>query len=131
MTNLPRSFEHHAQAQTNIPTQYERRFKSTTDLTLEYRFNESSYIRAPFPIWQITVPLCIVLIFAIGSLTAYSMVEGRYLFDLSVSREHIRIRTDVDKRETSSTEGEEKTSDSGMRETKADPSKIANVKVSE
>jgi hypothetical protein len=104
MTNLPRSFDRPAQATTQ--TQRKKRFKATTDLTSELEPDEASLSRPLFPIWQITVPLCTVLIFAIGSLTAYSMVEGRYLFDLSVSREQIRIRTDVDKRESSSAKEE-------------------------
>ncbi len=53
-----------------------------------------------FPIWQITLPLCVVMIFGIGALTAFYMVEGRYLFDLDISRERIKMRTDVDKRES-------------------------------
>ena len=53
-----------------------------------------------FPIWQITLPLCVVMIFGIGALTAFYLVEGRYLFDLEISRERIKMRTDVDKRES-------------------------------
>jgi hypothetical protein len=102
MTNLPNTFRYPVQATTQAHP--EKRFKSTTDEPSAPRSDETLAVRSPFPIWQITVPLCIVLIFAIGSLTAYSMVEGRYLFDLTVSREQIRIRTDVDKREGSSTE---------------------------
>jgi hypothetical protein len=104
MTNLPKSAERPAQATTQ--PQCKKRFKATTDLTSELEPNETSLSRPSFPIWQITVPLCTVLIFAIGALTAYSMVEGRYLFDLFVSREQIRIRTDVDKRGSSSAMGE-------------------------
>ena len=40
------------------------------------------------------------MIFGIGALTAFYMVEGRYLFDLDISRERIKMRTDVDKRES-------------------------------
>lgn len=104
MTNSPKSVERPAQATTQ--TQCKKRFKATTGLTSELEPNETSLLRPSFPIWQITVPLCTVLIFAIGSLTAYSMVEGRYLFDLFVSREQIRIRTDVDKRESGSAKEE-------------------------
>lgn len=57
-----------------------------------------------FPIWQITLPLCVVMIFGIGALTAFYMVEGRYLFDLDISRERIKMRTDVDKRESNPTQ---------------------------
>jgi hypothetical protein len=57
-------------------------------------------IKRRFPIWQITLPLCAVMIFGMGSLTAFYMVNGRYLFDLDISRERIKMRTDVDKRES-------------------------------
>jgi hypothetical protein len=57
-------------------------------------------IKRRFPVWQITLPLCMVMIFGIGALTAFYMVEGRYLFDLDITRERIKIRTDVDKRES-------------------------------
>ncbi|BAZ23251.1 hypothetical protein NIES4073_41390 [Kalymmatonema gypsitolerans NIES-4073] len=57
-------------------------------------------IKRCFPVWQITLPLCMVMIFGIGALTAFYMVEGRYLFDLDISRERIKIRTEVDKRES-------------------------------
>ncbi|NEQ71124.1 MAG: hypothetical protein F6K21_37715 [Symploca sp. SIO2D2] len=55
-----------------------------------------------FPIWQITLPLCGVLIFAIGALTTVYMVNGRYLFDLEASPKGIKIKTDVDKRSSDS-----------------------------
>jgi len=57
-------------------------------------------IKRRFPIWQITLPLCAVMIFGMGALTAFYMVNGRYLFDLDISRERIKMRTDVDKRES-------------------------------
>ncbi|NEP02034.1 MAG: hypothetical protein F6K58_25930 [Symploca sp. SIO2E9] len=57
-------------------------------------------MKSQFPIWQITLPLCVVVIFGIGAFTAFYMVEGRYLFDLDISRERIKLTTDVDKRET-------------------------------
>ena len=38
-----------------------------------------------FPLWQITLPLCGVLMFAIGSLPTIYMVNGRYIFDLDFS----------------------------------------------
>jgi hypothetical protein len=102
MTNLPSTSIYSVQATTQVHP--EKRFKSTTDTPSTSSPGETFVAKTPFPIWQITVPLGIVLIFAIGSLTAYSMVEGRYLFDLMVSREQIRIRTDVDKRESRSVE---------------------------
>lgn len=57
-------------------------------------------------IWQITIPLCLVLVFGIGNWTwtASSMVEGRYLFYLDISRERIKVRTDVDKRDNGSSD---------------------------
>jgi hypothetical protein len=39
------------------------------------------------------------------------MVEGRYLFDLDISRERIKLRTDVDKREGHSLKDSAKESD--------------------
>jgi len=59
-------------------------------------------IKRRLPVWQITLPLCVVMIFGIGALTAFYMVEGRYVFDLDISRERIKMRTDVDKRESNS-----------------------------
>jgi hypothetical protein len=56
-------------------------------------------------IWQITFPLSIVLIFGLGSLTAIFLVQGRYLFDFEATPKQLRIRTDVDKRETLLLEG--------------------------
>jgi hypothetical protein len=61
-----------------------------------------------FPIWQITLPLCGVLIFGIGALTTIYMVNGRYLFDLEASPKRIKIKTDVDKRESNLWEGANK-----------------------
>ena len=57
-----------------------------------------------FPVWQITLPLCVVIIFSIGALTTIYMVEGRYLFNLDISGERIKIITDVDKRESHPTQ---------------------------
>lgn len=53
-----------------------------------------------FPLWQITLPLCGVLMFAIGSLTTIYMVNGRYIFDLDFSPKQLKVRTDIDKRES-------------------------------
>jgi hypothetical protein len=52
-----------------------------------------------FPLWQITLPLCGVLMFAIGSFTTIYMVNGRYIFDLDFSPKQLKVRTDIDKRE--------------------------------
>jgi hypothetical protein len=91
-------------SKTKISTQksYHKGNQATTDLTPTLEHSGYFAEGQTYPIWQITVPLGVVLIFAIGAFTAYSMVEGRYLFDLSINREQIRIRTDVDKRESSS-----------------------------
>ncbi len=66
-----------------------------------------------FPIWQITFPLCAISIFGIGAFAAFHMVEGRYLFDVDISPNRIKIRTDVDKRESNSTTEETTESDEG------------------
>lgn len=50
------------------------------------------------PIWQITVPLSVVFIFAMGSCTARSIDGGRYTFVFSITRERISVSTDVDMR---------------------------------
>ena len=51
-----------------------------------------------FPIWQITLPLSGILIFAIGSITAVNMINGRYLFHIEASPKKLLITTDMDKR---------------------------------
>ena len=53
-----------------------------------------------FPIWQITLPLAGVLIFAIGAITTIYMINGRYLFELEASPQKVKITTDVDKRDS-------------------------------
>ncbi|BCL35086.1 hypothetical protein [Nostoc sp. MS1] len=53
-----------------------------------------------FSIWQITLPLCGVLIFALGYLTTIYMINGRYFFHLEVSLKGVNVTTDVDKRES-------------------------------
>jgi hypothetical protein len=56
-----------------------------------------------FPIWQITLPLCGVMIFTLGYLTTIHMINGRYIFHLEASPKGINVTTDVDKRESRST----------------------------
>ena len=51
-------------------------------------------------IWQITFPLCGVLIFSIGALTTIQMINGRYLFHLKLTPQGMKIITDVDKRDS-------------------------------
>lgn len=52
-----------------------------------------------FPIWQVTFPLCIVLLFAVGAATTIFLVQGRYLFDFEATPNKVRITTDIDKRD--------------------------------
>jgi hypothetical protein len=58
------------------------------------------HMKRNFPIWQITFPLCLVVIFGLGVVTTVYMVSGRYLFDLEVTPKRIRMQTDVDKRDS-------------------------------
>lgn len=53
-----------------------------------------------FPIWQITLPLSVVLIFAIGAFTTIYMTNGGYIFLFEATPKKVRIRTDIDKRNT-------------------------------
>jgi hypothetical protein len=53
-----------------------------------------------FPIWQITLPFCLVTIFGAGIIAASHINEGRYIFDVDISFQGIKIRTDVDKRKS-------------------------------
>lgn len=57
-------------------------------------------MKQQFSIWQITFPLCGVLIFSIGALTTIHMINGRYLFHLEVTPQGMKIITDVDKRDS-------------------------------
>jgi hypothetical protein len=45
------------------------------------------------------MPLGLVLVATISSLTAYAATGGRYMFDFHLSYEQLSIRTDVDKRD--------------------------------
>lgn len=51
------------------------------------------------PMWQITFPLGIVLIFALGAFTAIKLAHGRYTFELDASPKQVRFRTDIEKTE--------------------------------
>jgi hypothetical protein len=53
-----------------------------------------------FPAWQISLPLCTVIIFAIASLTTIYMVNGRYRFNVEITPQGLKIKTNVDKRES-------------------------------
>lgn len=57
-------------------------------------------MKRQFSIWQITFPLCGVLIFSIGALTTIQMINCRYLFHLEVTPQGMKIITDVDKRDS-------------------------------
>ncbi len=50
-------------------------------------------------ILSITLPLCGVLMFAMGCVTTIYMVNGRYRVDVVVNTKGLRVKTDVDKRE--------------------------------
>lgn len=58
-----------------------------------------------FPVWQVSLPLCTVIIFAIGSLTTIYMMNGRYRFNVEITPQGLKIKTDVDKRESNPTTG--------------------------
>ena len=51
-----------------------------------------------FPLWHVTWPASVVLIFAIGSLTIVNMANGRYVFNFEASPKGIIIHTDLDRR---------------------------------
>lgn len=59
------------------------------------------------PIWQITVPLSVVCIFAMGSCTARSIDGGRYAFAFSITKEQISISTDIDMRDNDLIKGKD------------------------
>jgi hypothetical protein len=50
-------------------------------------------------VWAITLPLCGLLMFAMGCVTTIYMVNGRYRVDVVVNTKELRVKTDVDKRE--------------------------------
>ncbi|NEQ86414.1 MAG: hypothetical protein F6K26_42025 [Moorea sp. SIO2I5] len=52
-----------------------------------------------FPVLQITLPLCGVLICAIGAITTVYMINGRYFFHLKATPKGIEIINRVDKTE--------------------------------
>jgi hypothetical protein len=87
------------QAKISIQKQHQRRVKATTGATPRLEQSSCFSVRPQFPIWQVTLPLCGMLIYAIGSITTVYMINGRYLFYLKASPEGLEITTDVDKRE--------------------------------
>ncbi len=56
-------------------------------------------MRRSLTIWSITLPLCGVLMFAMGCVTTIHMINGRYRVDVVVNTKGLRVKTDVDKRE--------------------------------
>lgn len=100
MPNLLIAFASNSQAKTSTQKQHQRRVKTTVGTTPNLEQSSCSLIKPQFPIWQITLPLCGVLIFAIGAITTVYMINGRYLFHLKASPGGLEITTDVDKRET-------------------------------
>ncbi|NEO47897.1 MAG: hypothetical protein F6K55_28785 [Moorea sp. SIO4A3] len=60
---------------------------------------QKKLIRYNFPVWQITLPLCVVLICAIGAITTVYMINGRYFFHLKATPKGIEIINRVDKTE--------------------------------
>lgn len=55
-------------------------------------------MRNKFPVWQVTLPVCTVLIALIGAFTTVYMINGRYLFSAEITPNGLKITTDVDKR---------------------------------
>lgn len=99
MPNLLIAFVRVSQAQISIQKQRLRRVKAITGATPRLEQSSCSSVRPQFPIWQVTLPLCGVLICAIGAITTVYTINGRYLFHLKASPEGLEITTDVDKRE--------------------------------
>lgn len=61
-------------------------------------------MKRTFPVWQITFPLGVVLIFTLGTATAIWLAHGRYTFEFEASPKQIRVRTDIEKKERESME---------------------------
>lgn len=52
-----------------------------------------------FPWWQITLPLCVVVISGIGYFTAVNMTNGQFHTYIEVTPKGLKLQTDVDKRQ--------------------------------
>ncbi|MCC5638651.1 hypothetical protein LC593_23020 [Nostoc sp. CHAB 5844] len=50
-------------------------------------------------IWQVTLPLCAVLMFGMGAYTTVYMVNGQYRVEISANLHGLNIKTDIDKKE--------------------------------
>ena len=111
MLSLFTSIANTLAAKGNTSIHHQKRFKVTTGETLNLEHNSPSLSKRTFPIWQITMPLCLVTVTSIVPLIAYSIAAnsiagGRYIFDFSLNREQIRIRADIDKQAISPPEKE-------------------------
>jgi hypothetical protein len=56
-------------------------------------------MKRTFPVWQITFPLGVVLIFALGAFTAIQLAHGRYTFEFDANLKQVRLRTGIEKGE--------------------------------
>ena len=50
-------------------------------------------------IWQITLPVCSVLMFSIGAYTTVYMVDGQYKVDISLNTQGFNFKTYIDKKQ--------------------------------
>lgn len=53
-------------------------------------------------LWQITFPLCVLGLAALGLLTAMYLTNGSYVFRLNATKDGLKIETEVDKRDITS-----------------------------
>lgn len=109
MTNLLNTSSHTAQTQPATQITQSEGIGIAKSSIPEPKTDEPSKVKGLFPIWQVTLPLGVVSIFMMGSLTTYFISEGRFLFDLSVSWQQIKVRVDADKREIDSTKEKDAT----------------------
>lgn len=92
-----------SRSQTTIASDQDGRFKVTTEQasdTSETIQHDALVRNRLSPIWQLTAPICLVLMTAIISLATCTTDEGKYVLDFVMSRDYIRLRTEVDKRTT-------------------------------
>ena len=47
-------------------------------------------------LWQITFPLCVLGLAALGLLTAMYLTNGSYVFRLNATKDGLKIETEVD-----------------------------------
>ena len=48
-------------------------------------------------LWQVTLPLSVVVIVALTCLTMIYMTNGQYLFDAEITKDKIKIQTQMEK----------------------------------